>query len=167
MDISRNTGRLQISGKIIPNIGGGWNGSKYNQNDFVSRARKIGIIFQTQRSGHWKACLKDDTISDPLTISLHNPTTQAAKDMVRYVTKYIIIKLGYDILNLVIQQNRDFKFHQDLLFENTDDINFDKIKNVNINIDRNCVIEYIKRCFLNNEKINLKKLKLIAIKESK
>lgn len=165
MEISRNIGQLQISGKTIPNIGGGWSGSRYKQNDFVCRARKLGVVFQQQNSGHWKAYIKSDIISDPLTISLHNPSTQAAKDMIKYVTKYIIIKLGYCLKNLPFEQNKDFKYHQMLLFCNNNDNDFDEIKNTKLKIDRNKVIQYIKKCFLNNEKINFEKLKMNVVKE--
>ena len=45
-----------------------------------------------------------------------------------------------------------------MLFENVDDINFDKLKNSNVKIDRNIVMKFVKEAFQNTEKINFDRL---------
>jgi hypothetical protein len=118
----------------------------------------LGVIFEKQNSGHWKATLKDFVISDPLTISLHNPATEAAKDLVRYVTKYYIIKIAALTLKINLDSNKDFKYYESICFDEYNDLNYDKLKNQNIFINRSVVIDYIKQCFLRNEKINIEQL---------
>lgn len=158
MQIDRSNCILSITGKPIPNVGGGWVSSKYNINQFIKKSKNLGIIFVNQRSGHKKAQLIQHNITDALTVSLHNPTCHAAKDIVRYVTKYNIIKIAYTFTNFTFIENKNFKYHQDLLFEDNNDINFDKIKNTTFVIDRNYVINYVKQKFINTEKIEFENL---------
>lgn len=157
--INRTQDRLAVSGKRFPNIGGGWNCSRYNENDFISKSRKIGVIFQSKNSGHCKVLLKDAIITDPLIVSLHNTTTQAAKDIVRYVSKYMIIKIAYSLIGKEFQNNRDFFYHQNKLFENTDDLNYQYLREINKKINRNFVINYVKKCFIDGDKLNFQLLK--------
>lgn len=158
MDIKRHQRGLNISGKQIPNVGGGWNTSRYNCNQFIKRSRCVGIVFESQKAGHNKAYISQHNITDALTISLHNPTPTAAKDIVRYSAKYNLIKLGYYFSNKQFTENKDFAYHEQMLFENGDDINFDKLKNSNVKIDRNIVMKFVKEAFQNTEKINFDRL---------
>lgn len=162
--IQRHQPGLSVSGKPLPLIGGGWNVSRYNQNQFVKKTHCLGISYKHQNAGHNKAYVLQHNITDSLTISLHNPSCHAAKDIVRYATKYFIIKLAYYILDKPFVQNKDFAFHESLLFEGNDNLQIDFIKNTKYIIDRNFVIRYVKQSFQNTNKINFQKLKQ-AIKQ--
>lgn len=41
VQIKRHEPCLNVSGKQIPNIGGGWNCSRYNENVFVKKSRCV------------------------------------------------------------------------------------------------------------------------------
>lgn len=165
MEIKRHERGLNISGKQIPNVGGGWSASRYNCSQFIKKSRCIGIVFESQKAGHNKAYILEHRITDALTISLHNPSCHAAKDVVRYSTKYNIIKLGYYFTQQQFVEDKDFAYHEDLLFEKNNDLNFDKIKNSNVFINRDVVIKFIKDSFQNSEKIDFNKL-IKIIKEN-
>lgn len=144
---------LIISGKLLPNLGGGWSSSNYKVNEFVKKCNYIGLMFKNQNAGHFKAYPKDIFITDSLTISLHNPTTDAAKDIIRYMSKYYIIKLGYVLMNQEFVANKKFAEHEDILFQRTNDLETEVTKN-NIIIDRRFIIEYVKKCFFLTKKID-------------
>lgn len=165
MNIQRHQRGLSISGKQIPNVGGGWNTSRYNCSQFIKRARCVGIIFESQRAGHNKAYINEHNITDSLTVSLHNPSCMAAKDIVRYVAKYNIIKLGYYFLNKEFIEDKNFAYHENLLFENNNNLDYDRIKNSNIVINRNIVMKFVKDSFQNSQKIDFNKL-IKIIKEN-
>lgn len=149
---------LNISGKIPPPIGGGWSSSNYNLNEFVKKSKSIGILFEKQNGGHFKAVTKDCRINDTLTINLHNPTTDGAKDIVRYVTKQNIIKLGYFLLNKPFEIGKKFSEHEDIIFFNDCNIEFDQLKELNKRINRKKVLEYVKLCFLLCDKFDFEYL---------
>lgn len=153
-----------ISGKLLPNLGGGWSSSNYKLSEFVKKCHYIGLVLKPQNSGHFKAFPKDIFVTDSLTINLHNPTTDAAKDIVRYMSKYYVTKLGYDILNARFEENKKFSEHEDILFEKNNDLEIEKINNMSVIIDRRYIIEYIKQCFFLTKKVNFDKIKQNAIK---
>lgn len=158
MEIRRHQRGLNISGKQIPNVGGGWNTSRYNENQFIKKSRCVGVLFESQNAGHNKAYIIEHNITDAMTVSLHNPSCMAAKDVVRYSAKYNIIKLGYYFSKNEFVEGRDFAFHQDLLFEKNENLNIDKLKNSNVLIDRNVVMKFVKDSFQNTDKIDFQKL---------
>ena len=55
MEIKRHQRGLNVSGKQIPSVGGGWNTSRYNCNQFIKKSRCVGIVFESQKAGHNKA----------------------------------------------------------------------------------------------------------------
>lgn len=149
---------LNISGKLPPNIGGGWSSSNYKVNEFIKRARNIGIIFEKQNGGHYKAVARDYPVNDTLTISLHRPTTDGAKDMIRYMTKYNIIRLGYYISELSFDIGKKFSEHENKLFELNDNLDFDFLLRIDKKINRKKVLDYTKTCFLLCEKFDFQYL---------
>lgn len=167
MEIKRHQRGLNVSGKQIPSVGGGWNTSRYNCNQFIKKSRCVGIVFESQKAGHNKAYIIQHNITDALTVSLHNPTPTAAKDIVKYSAKYNIIKLGYYFSNKEFIENKDFDFHEKLLFESESSIECDKIKNSNVVINRNLVIRFVKDSFQNTEKIDFDKLIKIIKEDQK
>lgn len=149
---------LNISGKMPPCIGGGWSSSNYKVNEFIKRARNIGVTFEKQNGGHYKAIAKDYPVNDTLTISLHRPTTDGAKDMIRYMTKYNIIKVGYHAVQKEFEIGKKFSEHEKELFELNNDLEFDYFLDINKKINRKKVLEYVKLCFLSCDKIDFKYL---------
>lgn len=167
MQINRHNCVLSLSGKDIPNIGGGWKASQYDLKDFLQRSKKIGIIFQKINSGHTKALIKGNTINDSLVVSLHgNPKCEAAKDVIRFATKYYIILIAYMIANKPFNGGKSFDFYEKEIFDQKySDLNYDKLKNNNVLINRKNIIEYVKKQFLNKDSVDLITLKNEALKK--